>query len=88
MIAFILAKFINTVGPRSVASNAVKVKLNSQHGAQAALELHQRSTGMCDSSDGFKVASSYNWWLTFFYTDGNCCFYNWAEFTYSEILNG
>lgn len=21
---------------------------------------------MCDSSDGFKVASSYNWWLTFF----------------------
>lgn len=27
MIAFILAKFINTVGPKSVASNAVKVKL-------------------------------------------------------------
>lgn len=38
MIAFILAKFINTVGPRSVASNAVKIKLNPQHGARAGLE--------------------------------------------------
>lgn len=27
MIAFILAKFINTAGPRSAASNAVKMKL-------------------------------------------------------------
>ena len=47
MIAFILAKFINTVGPRSVASNAVKVKLNPQHGIQAGLERHLQSTRMC-----------------------------------------
>lgn len=51
MIAFILLKFINTVGPRSVASNAVKVKLNPQHGVQAALEQNQQSTGKCDSCD-------------------------------------
>lgn len=38
MIAFILAKFINTVGSRSVASNAVKMKLKPRHGAQAGLE--------------------------------------------------
>lgn len=38
MIAFILAKFINTVGLRSVASNAVKMKLNPQRVAEAALE--------------------------------------------------
>lgn len=58
MIAFILAKFINTVGPRSVASNAVKVKLNPQHGAQAGLEQHPQSTRMCDSNDRLEAASS------------------------------
>lgn len=58
MIAFILAKFINTVGPRSVASNAVKVKLNPQHGAQAGLEQHQPSTRMCDSNDRFEAVAA------------------------------
>lgn len=58
MIAFILAKFINTVGPRSVASNAVKMKLNPQHGAQAGLEQHQQSTRMCDSNDRFEAAAA------------------------------
>lgn len=53
MIAFILAKFINTGGPRSVASNAVKMKLNPQHGAQAGLEQNQQSTRMCDFIDRF-----------------------------------
>lgn len=53
MIAFILAKFINTVGPRSVASNAVKMKLNPQHGVEAGLEQHQQSTRVCDSNDRF-----------------------------------
>lgn len=54
MIAFILAKFINTVGPRSVASNAVKVKLNPQHG----LKQYQQSTRMCDSNDEAVAVSS------------------------------
>lgn len=58
MIAFILAKFINTVGPRSVASNAVKVKLKPQHGVQAGLEQHQHSTRMCDSNDKAVAVSS------------------------------
>lgn len=57
MIAFILAKFINTGGPRSVASNAVKMKLNPQHGARAGLEQHQQSTRMCGSSDRFKAVA-------------------------------
>lgn len=51
MIAFILAKFINTVRPRSVARYAVKMKLNPQHEAQAGLDRHQQSTRKCDSSD-------------------------------------
>lgn len=58
MIAFILAKFINTVGPRSVASNAVKVKLNPQHGAQAGLEQRQLSTRMCDTNDRFVAVAA------------------------------
>lgn len=42
MIASILAKFINTVRPGSVASNAVKLKLNSQHRDEAGLGQHQQ----------------------------------------------
>lgn len=58
MIAFILAKFINTVGPKSVASNAVKMKLNPQRGARAGLEQHQQSTGVCDSNDRFEAVAA------------------------------
>ncbi len=58
MIAFILAKFINTVGPGSVASNAVKMKLNPQHGVQAELKRHQQSTRMCDSSDRLQAVAA------------------------------
>lgn len=55
MIAFILAKFINTVRPGSVASNAVKLKLNSQHRDEAGLGQHQQNAKMCDSSGRIKA---------------------------------
>lgn len=52
MIAFILAKFINTARPRSVASNAVKMKLNPLNmGFRAALERNQCNSRMCDLGD-------------------------------------
>lgn len=53
MIAFILAKFINTGRPGSVASNAVKLKLNSQRRDEASLGRHQQNARTCGSSGGF-----------------------------------
>ena len=64
MIAFILAKFINTVGPRSVASNAVKMKLNPQHGTQAGLERDQQSTRMWNSNERFEAVAALSITLT------------------------
>lgn len=56
MIAFILAKFINTVGPGSAASNAVKLKLNSQRRDEAGQYQHQHNAETCDSSGKIKAA--------------------------------
>lgn len=53
MIAFILAKFINTGRPGSVASNAVKLKLNSQRRDEAGLGRHQQNEQTRASSGGF-----------------------------------
>lgn len=74
MIASILAKFINTVRPGSVASNAVKLKLNSQHRDEAGLGQHQQNAHTCDSSGRIKAGVAADCGSNSCLIMADCCF--------------
>lgn len=80
MIAFILAKFINTVRPGSVASNAVKLKLNSQHRDEAGLGQHQLNAETCDPSGSIKASFAADRSNNSCLIVADCCFFFFVFF--------